>query len=77
MADSKISLGIYMLCHRNYFASKGIKKGVYSISNSDIYKNAYIMNKQQYQSFHCKVCAFEIYHIQHKVSANVVCQIMP
>lgn len=77
MADTKITLGIYLLCHRNYFASKGIKKGVYSISNCDIYKNAYITNKQKYQSFHCKVCAFEMYHIEQKGSASVVCQIKP
>lgn len=62
MADSKVTLGIYLLWHGNYFVSKEIKS-VYRINNCDIYKNAYITNTQKYQSFPCKVCIFEICHI--------------
>lgn len=32
-------------------------------------------NREKYWSFHCKVCAFEIYHIEQKISASEVFQI--
>lgn len=75
MPDSKVTLKISLLWNRNYFVSKGIKKSIYKINNYDIYKNAYIRNRQKKQSFHCKVCASEIYRIQQKVSTSALFQI--
>lgn len=74
MEDSKVAFRNSLLLHRNYFVSRKIKS-VYIINKCDIYKNAHIKNREKNWSFHYKDCAFEIYHIERKISASEVFQI--